>query len=73
MNALHETITMFEQRIGSPKPNQVYDERNVESGEATEDQCVIDYTKARVEKATDGSGKVNLIFPAEGLRLSTRT
>ena len=73
VNALHETITMFEQRIGSPKPNQVYDERNVESGEATEDQCVIDYTKARVEKATDGSGKVNLIFPAEGLRLSSGT
>ena len=73
VNALHETITMFEQRIGSPKPNQVYDERNVESGEATEDQCGIDYTKARVEKATDGSGKVNLIFPAEGLRLSSGT
>ena len=63
INALHETISMWEQRIGTTRPNKVYDERDVENNVATEDQCVLDYTQAKVEKATDGSDKVNLIFP----------
>ena len=73
INALHETISMWEQRIGTTRPNKVYDERDVENNVATEDQCVLDYTQAKVEKATDGSDKVNLIFPNSGLKLSSGT